>query len=181
MVIDLAMQIKDEIKHLITKDAELQERLDELTAERDEWRTKCETREFAYKQADAERKRYSKQIDSLTAERDELQRERNAAIGRASYMERSAAEELAKLLGENDTIELYDDKIHGKRRLVTGTQRKLEKQIAEMQEAIDAMGNGQFYAMYKAKCEECELLKKVVRTQAESFKKLECELAGKDG
>ena len=44
----------------------------ELTAERDEWRTKCETREFAYKQADAERKRYSKQIDSLIAERDIL-------------------------------------------------------------------------------------------------------------
>ena len=49
----------------------------------------------------------------------------------------------------------------------------------ELQAAIDAMNNGQFYSMYKAKCEECEQLKKVVRTQAESFKKLECELAGK--
>ena len=39
--------------------------------ERDEWKTKCETREFAYKQADAERKRYSEQIDELRAERDE--------------------------------------------------------------------------------------------------------------
>ena len=63
-----------------------------------------------------------------------------------------------------------------------------ESEIAELtaerdnlQAAIDAMNNGQFYAMYKAKCEECEQLKKVVRTQAESFKKLECELAGKDG
>lgn len=43
----------------------------ELKAERDEWRTKCETREIAYKQADAERKRYSEQIDELIAERDE--------------------------------------------------------------------------------------------------------------
>lgn len=51
----------------------------------------------------------------------------------------------------------------------------------KLQAAIDAMENGQFYAMYKAKCEECEQLKKVARTQAESFKKLECELAGKDG
>lgn len=51
----------------------------------------------------------------------------------------------------------------------------------ELQAAIDAMNNGQFYAMYKAKCDECEQLKKVARTQAESFKKLECELAGKDG
>ena len=63
-------------------------------------------------------------------------------------------------------------------------KRKIAELTAErdnLQAAIDAMNNGQFYAMYKAKCEECELLKKVVRTQAESFKKLECELAGKDG
>ena len=133
MVIDLAMQIKDEIKHLITKNDELQQ-----------------------------------QVDSLTAERDKLQRERNLAIGRASYMERYAAEELAKLLGENDTIEVYDDKIHGKRRLVTGTQRKLEKQIAEMQEAIDAMGNGQFYAMYRKVCEERDHYKDMVRKQSDS-------------
>jgi polyhydroxyalkanoate synthesis regulator phasin len=44
--------------------------IDSLTAERDEWKTKCETREVAYKQADAERKRYSEQIDELFAERD---------------------------------------------------------------------------------------------------------------
>ena len=36
MVIDLAMQIKDEIKHLITKNDELQQQVDSLTAERDE-------------------------------------------------------------------------------------------------------------------------------------------------
>ena len=46
--------------------------IDGLTAERDEWKTKCETREVAYKQADAERKRYSEQIDELIVERDEL-------------------------------------------------------------------------------------------------------------
>ena len=63
-------------------------------------------------------------------------------------------------------------------------KRKIAELTAErdeLQAAIDAMNNGQFYSMYKAKCEECEQLKKVVRTQAESFKKLECELAGKDG
>ena len=51
----------------------------------------------------------------------------------------------------------------------------------ELIAAIDAMNNGQFYYVYKAKCDECEQLKKVVRTQADSFKKLEIELAGKDG
>lgn len=58
---------------------------------------------------------------------------------------------------------------------------KLTAERDELQAAIGAMGNGQFYSMYKAKCEECEQLKKVVRTQADSFKKLEIELAGKDG
>ena len=38
MVIDLAMQIKNEIKHIITKNAELQSQVDSLTAERDELR-----------------------------------------------------------------------------------------------------------------------------------------------
>ena len=47
----------------------------ELEAERDEWKTKCDTYEVAYKQADAERKRYSEQIDELFAERDELKAE----------------------------------------------------------------------------------------------------------
>lgn len=56
---------------------------------------------------------------------------------------------------------------------------KLTTERDNLQAAIDAMNNGQFYSMYKAKCEECEQLKKVARTQAESFKKLECELAGK--
>ena len=40
--------------------------------ERDELKTKYETCVFAYKQADAERKRYSEQIDELFAERDRL-------------------------------------------------------------------------------------------------------------
>lgn len=52
--------------------AEMQAIIDELTAERDVWKTKCETREVAYKQANAEGKRYSEQIDKLQAERDAL-------------------------------------------------------------------------------------------------------------
>ena len=48
------------------------DKVQELTAERDDWKTKCETLEFAYKQADAERKRHSEQIDELFSERDEL-------------------------------------------------------------------------------------------------------------
>ena len=48
----------------------LQDKVDELAEERDEWKMKCETREVAYKQADAERKRYSEQIDELIEERD---------------------------------------------------------------------------------------------------------------
>ena len=49
------------------------ERIARLESERDEWKTKCNAREFAYKQADAERERYSEQIDELMAERDRLE------------------------------------------------------------------------------------------------------------
>lgn len=106
----------------------------------------------------AENRELHKHVDNLTAERDKLQCERNAAISRASYIESAAAEELAKLLGENETIEVYDDKIHGKRRLVTGTQRKLEKQIAELTAERDD-------------------LRSRLKMQADSFLKLERECA----
>lgn len=146
-------------------------------------------------------KDYLDTIDKLTAERDQLDRDLTAEHALVSQFE-------------------YDNE--------------------QLREAIDAMENAQFYAMYKAKCEECEeavsfakrvenavkagqpvtlfgvdyekqnkkllaeherflkklkrlrrrlakakkerdYLQKVVKTQAESFKKLECELAGKDG
>ena len=70
----------------ITANEVARERYDmerDLIAERDEWKTKCETREVAYKQADAERKRYSEQIDELTAERDELREKLSRALGYA--------------------------------------------------------------------------------------------------
>ena len=56
------------LAELMAENNALREMVDELEAERDEWKTKCETREVAYKQADAERKRYSEQIDELRAE-----------------------------------------------------------------------------------------------------------------
>jgi hypothetical protein len=34
--------------------------------------------------------------------------------------------------------------------------RDLTAERDKLQEAVDAMGSGQFYAMYKTKCEECE-------------------------
>ena len=59
-----------------------------------------------------------------------------------------------------------------------------ERQIAELtaerdelQAAIDAMGNGQMYAMYSEACAERDRLQRVVRTQADSFKALEREIA----
>ena len=91
MVIDLAMQIRDEIKHLITKNAELQQQVAELTADAHRWADAAnEQRLVAMEQAN--------KVQELTAERDELQA------------------------------------------------------------AIDAMGNGQFYAMYRRAREERDAL-----------------------
>ena len=103
MVIDLAMQIKDEIKHLITKNAELQERLDELTAERDELEA------------------FAKRIE--TASRDKLG---------------------VTLFGVNYVTEEF--MLHVQDELIA----ELTAERDELQAAIDAMGNGQMYAMYAA-------------------------------
>lgn len=64
-------RLEDEIADWSELHAQVLSERNHVIAERDEWKTKCETREFAYKQADAERKRYSEQIDELRAERDE--------------------------------------------------------------------------------------------------------------
>ena len=62
----------------------------------------------------------------------------------------------------------------------------------ELRGAIDAMENGQFYAMYRRACEECDELRReheqerqqmqrVIDTQRESFRKMEFELAQAKG
>lgn len=53
---------------------EMGDQLTDMENQRDEWKTKCETREVAYKQADAERKRYSEQISELQAKLDDMER-----------------------------------------------------------------------------------------------------------
>ena len=60
-------------------------RAEQAETERDEWKTKCETREFAYKQADAERKRYSEQIDELRAEIATLKEHRAGNMERLDF------------------------------------------------------------------------------------------------
>ena len=92
-----------------------------------------------------------------------------------SFLDRQAAITTAECTSEDESF-CEACRAAQKRKIA-----ELTAECDELQAAIDAMNNGQFYSMYKAKCEECEQLKKVVRTQAESFKKLECELAGKDG
>ena len=62
---------RDELKAKvddIMDEPDYREAWERMHKERDEWKTKCETREVAYKQADAERKRYSEQIDELAAD-----------------------------------------------------------------------------------------------------------------
>lgn len=67
---------------------ELKRQIDRLKAERDEWKTKCDTREVAYKQADAQRKIYSEQIDELFAERDMYRDKLGRAIDAAQAITR---------------------------------------------------------------------------------------------
>ena len=70
MVIDLAMQIRDEIKHLITKNDELQQQVDSLTAERDELQAAIDA--MGNGQFYAMYRRAREERDALAAKVDEL-------------------------------------------------------------------------------------------------------------
>lgn len=86
------------------------------------------------------------QVDSLTAELEETQKklkdcsrevfcriaENNNLRSTNSFLNDTMTEQIAKLLDENDCIEVSERGIDGKRRLVTGTQHKLEKQVEEL-------------------------------------------------
>ena len=104
-----------------------------LTAERDEWRTKCETREFAYKQADAERKRYSKQIDSLIAERDIL-KERVARFDSISSIDGIAnlLVQFEDLTAERDELEMRVNSLVAELGDAEGSANILERQRDEL-------------------------------------------------
>lgn len=68
MVIDLAMQIKDEIKHLITKNAELEAKLDaEAQHAREAWQLWGEADARA-EQAETERDEMAQRIQTLELE-----------------------------------------------------------------------------------------------------------------
>ena len=113
---------------------------------------------------------YAEQVDDLTAELEETQKklrdcsrevfrriaENNTLRNRNSFLNDTMTEQIAKLLDENDCIEVSERGIGGKRRLVTGTQHKLEKQVEELTAERDE-------------------LRRVVKIQADSFAKMERE------
>ena len=89
--IDAIEAERDELKAKvddIMDEPDYREAWERMHKERDEWKTKCDISEVAYKQADAERKRYSEQIDELRAERDEWK-----AKAEAKSAKRAAAAE----------------------------------------------------------------------------------------
>lgn len=195
MVIDLAMQIKDEIKQLITDRAELQHRVDSLTAEveaqrkrandaergvlSEEWYVCRDRYEDDITELKAENKRLRdseacvgcddvlRTIDELTAERDKLQAELKQE--RLEWeSERDYADQCEKRLKEL-TVELdacklrervaedYDFRVAAQRWAQAFEDKCCE--VIRLQEALDAMENGQFYAMYRDKCAQLEALR----------------------
>lgn len=249
MVIDLAMQIKDEIKQLITDRAELQHRVDSLTAEVEAQRKRANDAERGVLSEEwyVCRDRYEDDIAELKAENKRL-RDSEACVGCDDVLrtiaeltaERDKLEtkhqndydawklQMDKLVAERDELQAELDACKLRERVAEDYDFRAAAQrweqafenkcgeVIRLQEALDAIENGQFYAMYRAKCEECEeavsfakrlenavkdgqpvtlfgvdylptdsmreerdYLQKVVKTQADSFKKLEIELAHK--
>ena len=107
----------------------------EAIRERDKWKTKCKTREFAYKQANAERKRYSEQIDGLRTERDEWKAKADDA---QAYID-----------------QCWSEVIDGYEKNTTNLEAEIDELRAERNEAIRAMKAAQD-AMERARDERDE-------------------------
>ena len=101
---------------------------------------------------------YEDMRDYLQARVDSLTVENNNLRSTNSFLNDTMTEQIAKLLNENDCIEVSERGIDGKRRLATGTQHKLEKQVEELTAERDD-------------------LRSSLKTQADSFAKLERENA----
>ena len=125
-----------------------QERIDELTAERDEWKAKAEQAERAMNRAAG---KWAK-AESRSAKRAEaVERLRQLPPMDTSGM-RYVRAMLGSVVGMTaqdvvaELIELLEDD-------------ELTAERDELQAAIDAMGNGQMYAMYRQACEERDALR----------------------
>ena len=117
-------------------------RIAELTAEVEKQRQRANDAERGVLSDEwyVARDRYEDDVAELTAERDKL-RKRNEQLGYANTL---ASKSEARKIEYIDQLVEYID--------------KLEAECDELQAAIDAMGNGQFYAMYRRAREERDAL-----------------------
>lgn len=126
---------------------------DKLTAERDKWRARAEQVQESY--FDAKESRDKLQAE-LKQERLEWESERDYADQCEKRLNELTAErdQMKERVARFDSISSIDG--------IANLLVQFEDLTAErdkLQAAIDAMENGQFYAMYRAKCNECERLK----------------------
>ena len=112
----------------------------ELTAERDKWRRRAEQVRESY--LDAKDSRDKAQIENACL---------REAIEDFMQKKQPYAFDADDPLGSLRTIRRYVDELRVER--------------DELQVAIDAMGNGQFYAMYRKACEERDHFKDLANTK----------------
>ena len=125
-------ELEDKVRRQAESIGEWELRCESMETERDEWKTKFETREFAYKQADAERKRYSEQIDELRAEIATLKEHRAGNMERLHELTDECAE-LRKYLDEwKGLAEKY-------RADSIAAQEETERYRAKLGDVLDAL------------------------------------------
>lgn len=146
----------------------------------------------------AERGMHDRILEYLTRENDELtaERDRYEVLAVNAEQWKDERDQLSKdLTAEHALLTQWADAANAQRLVAMEQADKVQELTVERDElrgAIDAMENGQFYAMYRRACEERDELKReherereqmqrVIDTQRESFRKMEFELAQAKG
>lgn len=137
------------------------------------------------------RDRYEDDVAALTAERD-----RYEVLAVNAEQWKDERDQLSKDLTAEHALltqfEYDNEQLREHAADLTAEIIAARRKVDELREAIDAMGIGQFYAMYREACDERDELKReheqerqqmqrVIDTQRESFKKMEFELAQAKG
>lgn len=171
-----------------------------LTAERDKWRARAEQVQESYLDAKDSRDKLTAELETYRKYADQGERMKPQSKENGDTREQLEADmyNTIAVLKANAALVgiLTDGKQRGLAEDIGVNAWELEQLFKDLlaecdrlREAIDAMNNGQFYAMYRRACEERDELKRehererqqmqrVIHTQAESFCKLEVELAG---
>lgn len=132
--------VREALDYYSERYAEMDAEIVKLTAERDKLNEDCSS--------------LDKCCNALEEELKRVRAERNICRWNLGELENNIGREIAELLDENGVIEVFKEPL-GKRRLITETQRQLEKQVAELTAERDELLKDLDHALACPDCDCC--------------------------